>query len=294
MRYYRIRDDIGNVHLTVESDPGKLVSLTALNDEVRGFDDLMKVSYVGGQSIDDVARNVLAGGDGPVFDLDSVVESSKAGPGGARVIRPLDPDEIWAGGIGNYPVPDEAVSAMPDFTRTAYEADRPPVMYKGGPTRLAGPYDDIGVRSDTTSVAEGELVLVLYKGSIVAYSTGNEVAGGLMGQTIWWMVPSKVFTGCASLGPCVVTPESMPDPTGRDMELTITRNGGEAGSSTNTTDHRRPPEEIVKWVTAHDTPPDVVIIYTGGCVADGPLEDGDVVRISLDGVGAVENRVTVV
>ena len=167
-------------------------------------------------------------------------------------------------------------------------------MYKGGPTRLAGPFDPIGVRSDTTSVAEGELVLILYKGKLVAYSTGNEVAGGLMGQTIWWMVPSKVFTGCASLGPCVATPESLPNPTDRKMELTITRNGSEAGSAANTTAHRRPPEDIVEWVTAHDSPPDLVIIYTGGCVADGPLEEGDIVRIGLEGIGFVENRVTAV
>ena len=32
MRYYRIRDEVGNTHLTVENDPGILVSLTDLND----------------------------------------------------------------------------------------------------------------------------------------------------------------------------------------------------------------------------------------------------------------------
>ena len=294
MRYYRIRDEAGQIHMTVETDPGSLTSLTARNEEVKSFDDLMKASYVSGQSIDNITQNVLSSGSGPNFDLQLAIESSKTGNPLLRIIRPLDPDEIWAGGIGNYPVPDEAVNNMPDFTRTAYEAERPPVMYKGGPTRLSGPFDNIGIRPDTKTVAEGELVLVVYKGQIVAYSTGNEVAGGFMGQTIWWMVPSKVFRGCASLGPCVVTPNSLPDPTDRVMELEIFRNWEKAGSAINKTNHRRSPEDIVKWVTEHDSPPDLVIIYTGGCVADGPLEEGDLVRISLDGIGYVENRVSVI
>jgi 2-dehydro-3-deoxy-D-arabinonate dehydratase len=295
MRYYRIRDSRGDTHLTAETQPGTLSSLTSLNGDVTDFRDLLHVSDISGMSIDDIARNVLSSGDAETFDLGKLTESSRSATGAARIIAPLAPDEIWAGGIGNYAVPDEAVAGMPPITKTAYEADRPPVMYKGTASRLAGPFDAIGIRGDTEkTVAEGELVLILYKGKLVGYSTGNEVAGGLMGETLWWMVPSKVFKGCASLGPCIVTPETMPDPTGRDMELTIMRDGKQVGSSTNTTTFRRSPAQIVEWTQAHDAPPDLVIIYTGGCVAAGPLEAGDVVRISLDGIGYVENTVEVV
>jgi len=295
MRYYRIRDSRGDTHLTAETQPGTLSSLTSLNSDVTDFRELLNVSYISGMSVDDIARNVLSFGDAETFDVAQLTESSRSATGAARIIAPLAPDEIWAGGIGNYAVPDEGVAGMPDITKTAYEADRPPVMYKGTASRLAGPFDPIGIRGDTEkTVAEGELVLIVYKGKLVADSTGNEVAGGLMGETLWWMVPSKVFKGCASLGPCIVTPETMPDPTGRDMELTILRDGKVVGSSTNTTTFRRSPAQIVEWTQAHDSPPDLVIIYTGGCVADGPLEAGDVVRISLDGIGSVENTVEVV
>lgn len=294
MRYYRIRDEGGNTHLTVEVDSGTLVSLTELNDEVTGFEDLLKVHYVGGQPIDDITRNLLSQGSPRSFNLRDLENWSKNNSNKGRIIRPIDPDEVWAGGIGNYAVPDELVEKMPDFTKIAYESERPPIMYKGGSTRLVGPFDNIGIRSDTSTVAEGELVLVLYKGELVAYSTGNEVAGGLMGETIWWMVPSKVFKGCASLGPCIVTPESLPGPTDRSMELTIDRKGQVVGKSSNTTAHRRAPEDIIKWVTDHDNPPDLVVIYTGGCVADGPLQAGDLVKISLEGIGAVENTVEIV
>ena len=50
----------------------------------------------------------------------------------------------------------------------------------------------------------------------------------------------------------------------------------------------------IRQTQAHDAPPDLVIIYTGGCVADGPLEAGDVVRISLDGIGYLDNTLEVV
>ena len=295
MRYYRMRDSRGDTHLTVETQPGTLSSLTSLNDDVADFRDLLHVSHISGLGIDDITRNVLSSGDAETFDLEQMTESSRSATGAARIIAPLTPDEIWAGGIGNYAMPDEAVAGMPAITQTAYEADRPPIMYKGSATRLAGPFDPIGIRADTEkTVAEGELVLIVYKGKLVAYSTGNEVAGGLMAETLWWIVPSKVFKGCASLGPCIVTPETLPEPTGRDMELTIMRDGEEVGRSANTTTLRRSPAQIVEWTLAHDAPPDLVIIYTGGCVADGPLEAGDVVRISLDGIGYVENTVEVV
>ena len=88
--------------------------------------------------------------------------------------------------------------------------------------------------------------------------------------------------------------EAPPHPSGRDRAPPLTRDGKQVVSSTNTTTFRRSPAQIVEWSQAHDAPPDLVIIYTGGCVADGPLEAGSVVRISLAGIGYVENTVEVV
>ena len=297
MRYYRIRDRLGDIHLLAEVEEGSLSSLTAINEEAKDFRDLLRASYVTGLSVDDISRHILSTGKGTTYDLDTLIEWSMNGTGDAHLIRPLEPDEMWAGGLGNYPIAPEDVAAFPEYWKTAYNSDRPPLMYKGTASRLVGPFDVIGIRSDAEkTVAEGELVLVIYKGRLVAYSTGNEVAGGLMGETLWWLVPSKVFKGCASLGPCVVTPESLPNPTNLKMELVITRNGREEGRAANVTALRRSPEDLVRWAVAHDSPPDLAILYTGGCVAVGetPLQAGDAVRISMEGVGFVENTVEVV
>ena len=72
------------------------------------------------------------------------------------------------------------------------------------------------------------------------------------------------------------------------------------GQSDLITKFKRTPEEIIASTVAHDSPPKVVIQYTGGFVVakDGDdiasLEQGDIVRISLEGVGFVENEVEVV
>ena len=297
MRYYRILDRHGVIHLAVEKEKNVLTSLSSINSEVRDFRDLLRASHISGQTVDDIARHVLSTGRGEAFDVETLIEWSRTGLGDARIIRPLEPDEMWAGGPGNYPMAPEVVAGLPEATRAAYESDRPAVVYKGTASRLAGPFDKIGIRSDTErTVAEGELVLVIYKGWLVAYSLGNEVAGGLMSETMWWMAPSKVFSGCASLGPCVVTPEVLPDATNLDMELVIIRDGREKTRVTNVTALRRSPDDLVRWLAAHDALPDLVILYTGGCVVDRqtPLLGGDVVRISMEGVGYVENTVEVV
>jgi 2-dehydro-3-deoxy-D-arabinonate dehydratase len=297
LRYYRVRDGSGDVHLAVETEADSLASLTSVNEEVSDFRDLLRVSYIGGQGVDEIARHILSKGGAKTFNLPELIEWSRTRSGDARIIRPLDPDEMWAGGLGNYPMPPEAVASLPEASKTAYASERPPIMYKGTASRLAGPFDNIGIRSDVDKhVAEGELVLIIYKGRLVAYSTGHEVAGGLMSETLWWMVPSKVFKGCASLGPCVVTPESLPNPTGMNIELVITREGREEARVASVTALRRSPEDLVRWTLAHDAPPDLALLYSGGCVTapDRPLQAGDVVRISMEGVGYVENTVELV
>ncbi|MBM3934240.1 MAG: fumarylacetoacetate hydrolase family protein [SAR202 cluster bacterium] len=297
MRYYRIQEKFGGKHILVETAPGTLASLTSINDGVGDFVDLLKASHLTGQSVDSIAKSVLSQGRGKTYKLDTLIEWSKTGSGDARIIRPIDPAEMWAGGLGNYKVAPETVEKWPESNKIPYAAERPAIMYKGTPERLVGPFDRIGFRADTEkTIAEGELVIVIYKGKLVGYSTGNEVAGVISTKTHWWNVPAKVFKGCASLGPCIVTPESLPNVTALKMELIHKRNGKDVARVQATTALQRQPEDLVRWTVAHDTPPDLTIMYTGGCVADGnaAFQAGDVVTISLEGVGYVENQVEMV
>ena len=297
MRYYRIRDRNGDTHLAVETEEGVLADLSSLNEEVTGFRELLRASYISGLTIDEISSYILSTGSAKTYDLDSLIEMSKSGIGDDCIICPLDPDEMWAGGVGNYAIPSETLSNLSDEVKTVYNSERPAMVYKGTASRLVGPYDNIGIREDIEScIAEGELVVVIYKGRLVAFSTGNEVAGGLLSQSLWWAVPSKVFKGSASLGPCIVTPESLPNPTNLQTQIVMVRDGQEIARQSNVTSLRKSPQQLVEWAVAHDTPPDLSIIYTGACVAIAniSLKAGDVVRIDMEGIGYVENTVSIV
>ena len=302
MKYYRVLEQFGKIHLCVETSDGVLTSLTSVNDLVNSYEDLLDVADISGITVDNLTKNVLAQGKGVTFDLTELIKWSIKKSGPACIIKPIEPEEMWAGGLGNMIMDEEALSNANEDTKLAYNTPSiSTTIYKGTNHRLVGPFDKIGVREDTErTIAEGEIIFIIYKGKFAGISTGNEVAGTLAGLSSNWAVPSKVFKGCASIGPCILSLEDVKSPLELHLELKQFRGGNQIGQSNLITKFKRTPEEIIASTVAHDTPPKVVIQYTGGFVVakDGDdiasLEKGDVVRISLEGVGSVENEVEVV
>ena len=294
MWYYRLKDEHGNSHVLVKtSKEGKLNNLTLLNTEVKDFRDLLKASFISGLSIDQIANGILSGNDnGQVFELEDLIENSRKPGCYPRLIAPVEPDEMWAAGPGNFVFTPEAIAQLPEQVQSLYNSARPPMIYKGSSQRVVGPFDDVGIRGDIpTTSAEGEVVLVLFRGNLVGFSTGNEVAGGLLGESMWWSAASKVFKHCASLGPCIATTESIEAPNSMKLTCSVNRNGKIISENDAETLFRRTPSELAKWTSDHDDPPEVSILYTGGLVGGGPLESGDIVTIGLDHIGFVENKV---
>ncbi len=302
MKYYRVLEQFGKIHLCAETSDGVLTSLTSVNDLVNSYEDLLDVADISGITVDNLTKNVLAQGKAVTFDLAELIKWSINKTGPACIIKPIEPEEMWAGGLGNMIMDEEALSNANEDTKLAYNTPSiSTTIYKGTNHRLVGPFDKIGVREDTErTIAEGEIVFIIYKGKFAGISTGNEVAGTLAGLSSNWAVPSKVFKGCASIGPCILSLEDVKSPLELHLELKQFRGKDQIGQSDLITKFKRTPEEIIASTVAHDSPPKVVIQYTGGFVVakDGDdiasLEQGDIVRISLEGVGFVENEVEVV
>ena len=302
MKYYRVLEQFGKIHLCVETSDGVLTSLTSVNDLVNSYEDLLDVADISGITVDNLTKNVLAQGKAVTFDLAELIKWSINKTGPACIIKPIEPEEMWAGGLGNMIMDEEALSNANEDTKLAYNTPSiSTTIYKGTNHRLVGPFDKIGIREDTErTIAEGEIVFIIYKGKFAGISTGNEVAGTLAGLSSNWAVPSKVFKGCASIGPCILSLEDVKSPLELHLELKQFRGKDQIGQSNLITKFKRTPEEIIASTVAHDSPPKVVIQYTGGFVVakDGDdiasLEQGDIVRISLEGVGFVENEVEVV
>ena len=302
MKYYRVLEQFGKIHLCAETSDGVLTSLTSVNDLVNSYEDLLDVADISGITVDNLTKNVLARGKAVTFDLAELIKWSINKTGPACIIKPIEPEEMWAGGLGNMIMDEEALSNANEDTKLAYNTPSiSTTIYKGTNHRLVGPFDKIGIREDTErTIAEGEIVFIIYKGKFAGISTGNEVAGTLAGLSSNWAVPSKVFKGCASIGPCILSLEDVKSPLELHLELNQFRGKDQIGQSDLITKFKRTPEEIIASTVAHDSPPKVVIQYTGGFVVakDGDdiasLEQGDIVRISLEGVGFVENEVEVV
>ena len=302
MKYYRVLEQFGKIHLCAETSDGVLTSLTSVNDLVNSYEDLLDVADISGITVDNLTKNVLAQGKAVTFDLAELIKWSINKTGPACIIKPIEPEEMWAGGLGNMIMDEEALSNANEDTKLAYNTPSiSTTIYKGTNHRLVGPFDKIGIREDTErTIAEGEIVFIIYKGKFAGISTGNEVAGTLAGLSSNWAVPSKVFKGCASIGPCILSLEDVKSPLELHLELKQFRGKDQIGQSNLITKFKRTPEEIIASTVAHDSPPKVVIQYTGGFVVakDGDdiasLEQGDIVRISLEGVGFVENEVEVV
>ena len=305
MKYYRISEGFGTNHLCVQTENDELTSLTSINDLIVDYRDLLNTAHITEAKVDSITNGILKQGNGKKFKLPDLITWAIKKEGPARIIKPIEPEEMWAGGFGNMIIKDSDLKNAPEETKLAYNTPKiSTTLYKGTNHRLVGPFDKVGIRSDTEkTIAEGEIIFIIYKGKFVGISTGNEVAGNLGSLATVWTVPAKVFKGCASIGPCILSMEDEEEnnkPLELKLEINQYRNKKLVGSGSIVTVYKRSPVDIVASTVAHDIPPDLVIQYSGGFAIARkdqeivPLESGDSVYISLEGDGYVQNEVEVV
>ena len=125
----------------------------------------MDVADISGITVDNLTKNVLAQGKAVTFDLAELIKWSINKTGPACIIKPIEPEEMWAGGLGNMIMDEEALSNANEDTKLAYNTPSiSTTIYKGTNHRLVGPFDKIGIREDTErTIAEGEIVFIIYK-----------------------------------------------------------------------------------------------------------------------------------
>jgi 2-dehydro-3-deoxy-D-arabinonate dehydratase len=234
-------------------------------------------------------------------EIRRVVDSAapvEAPPGLPRA--PIGSQEVWAAGVTYQRSlaarAEEAVSADP-YERV-YTADRPELFFKATASRVRGPGEAVSIRSDSTwDVPEPELAVVCNSAlEVVGYTIGNDVSSrSIEGENALYLPQAKVFDGCCALGPSIAFAWDY-SPAGRKIELEIRRDGSPifAGESS-TDDMRRTIAELLSYLGRHQTFSVGAVLLTGtGIVppADVTLQDGDLVRIRIDGLGSLENPVT--
>ncbi len=224
-------------------------------------------------------------------------------PDDAKLLAPLDGQEVWAAGVTyerSRVARREESAGGGDFYDKVYAAERPELFLKAtGGHRVAAPGTPIRVRRDSAwNVPEPEMTLILSSaGKIVGVTVGNDVSSrDIEGENPLYLPQAKVYDGACALGPMIRILDDELDLRNLPIRLTITRAGGETAfeAETSTARMKRAPDELASYLFRELSFPDGAFLMTGTGIVppdDFSLQSGDVVTITIDGVGTLTNPV---
>ena len=298
MKYYTLVSSDGDTRVVVETPRGMAYDLTSLEPDLVDMADLVQAGFLSGVTPDDIATRLLSGGDADSFDLAEVMDRTRDGSAFYRMDRPFEPPEVWAAGV-TYKTSEmerRRESDTPDVYSSVYAAERPEVFFKATPERCVGPFEAVGIRGDSDwNVPEPELAFVLFGGEIVGFTIGNDMSSrSIEGQNPLYLPQAKVFDRCCAIGPCLVTANDL-DPSDLEVACSITRAGEEVWSDrTSTSLMARSCKELADWLQRHNFVPNMSTVLTGTAIVPPPefsLREDDVVTITIEGIGVLENTV---
>jgi len=252
-----------------------------------------------------------ATGDARLAAFGSFVTAGPAALETARGLLDREGRDAAAGDFGPaVPAPERILCLGLNYTEHALEGGRAvptwPDTFVRGRQSVLGPYADLVKPALTEKFDyEGELGIVIGAGG--RYIPADKAIDAIAGFTVlndasardWqragtqW-TPGKNFDGTMPIGPEVVTPDEADV---ADVALTTTLNGQimqQARTSQMLVDVPRAVEFFSSFTTLR--PGDVIATGTPGGVgfARNPpvwLQPGDVIEISIEGVGSIRNRV---
>jgi 2-dehydro-3-deoxy-D-arabinonate dehydratase len=228
-----------------------------------------------------------------------------AGPdlavGSVRILAPLDDQEVWGAGVTyerSKVARQEESQRGGSFYDQVYRADRPELFFKSTPSRVADPGQPIRVRQDSRwTVPEPELAIVLNPAmDLVGFTIGNDVsARDIEGENPLYLPQAKVYKGGCALGPAITLAGMMTPRASIVIHLEIDRAGGLIfKGQTSVARMARSLEDLIDWLGRDNNFPNGVVLLTGtGIVPPDEinLQPGDLVRITIDGIGTLANPV---
>lgn len=216
-------------------------------------------------------------------------------------LAPIDRQEVWAAGVTykrSKVAREEESAGAAQFYDKVYSADRPELFLKSTPERVVGPGGNIRVRRDGRwNVPEPELGLVVSPDlRIVGYTIGNDVSSrDIEGENPLYLPQAKIYDGACAVGPVVTLAAAMPPLASVGIRLVIRRGGAVAfDGSTSAGQLNRTVESLVAWLGREYSLPHGAVLLTGTGIVppdEFSLQVGDVVDITIDGVGTLSNPV---
>ncbi len=231
----------------------------------------------GAPVVDRLAAGDLTPADSPDWPLSEV-----------RLLAPVPrPGAIYCIGL-NYAA---------HVAETGGEVPERPIVFTKVPTAVAAPGGPVRCPAVVRRLDyEGELVVVMGAGGAVAgYAVADDVsARDLQGREPQWTRAKGATTFCP-WGPWITTADEVPDPEALSLRTWV---NGELRQDSSTSDLIFGVRDLVAFLAETQTlePGDLILTGTPsgvGMALDPPsfLAAGDVVRIEIEGLGAIEHPI---
>jgi 2-dehydro-3-deoxy-D-arabinonate dehydratase len=217
-----------------------------------------------------------------------------------ELLPPIGSQEVWAAGVTYLRSRDARMeesedSGAADCYQRVYEAERPELFFKSLAHRVSGHNEIVCIRADSTwNVPEPELALYINsQGSIQAYTIGNDMSSrSIEGENPLYLPQAKMYERSAGLGPCLFIPAE-PVPLSTAIHMQIYRGDKKMfDDATTLANMKRSLTELAGWLYREMSFAPGCFLMTGTCVVptdDFTLAVGDVVNISIDGIGTLTN-----
>ncbi len=240
--------------------------------------------------------------ENPIATIRSLPEEAPISiDGSIRWLPPIDSQEVWAAGVtykrSQTARMEESEAAASCYDRV-YNADRPELFFKATPHRVSGHRQPLRIRTDATwNVPEPEVTLVLSPDlRIVGLTVGNDMSSrDIEGENPLYLPQAKCYNQCAGLGPWITLYDSLPPMDEIGIDLKIDRDGQIVfDQQTSAGQMARSFEDLVGWLGRDNSFPAGAFLMTGTGIVpttEFTLQPGDIVNITIDGVGTLSNPI---
>ncbi|MDB6055728.1 MAG: Fumarylacetoacetate hydrolase [Verrucomicrobiales bacterium] len=221
-----------------------------------------------------------------------------------HLLPPVEDQEVWAAGV-TYLRSKKARMEESDFSASAYDkvydAPRPEIFFKSVPSRVVGTGDKVGIRMDAKwNVPEPELALVFNsRRDLVGYTICNDMSSrDIEGENLLYLPQAKVYDRSCAIGPWIVIGAQEEEARKWEINISISRNGREVFTgSTSVGQIKRSFDELGGYLFRSQTFLCGAILSTGTGIVPGDdftLAENDRIKITIGGIGTLENTVIVV